>query len=150
MLNGLKIGKPFGLIKKSLIKKEAGEEPYLRAVSNVKDRISMSKFRISNHKLMIEKGRHLNLAKFDRKCPFCPNVEDETHFLLHCQTFRVLRENMLEAVREELSEELDRNNDEVMLRYLLGNIQISPIVSKYLRKTMELRDLLIEKPKQLT
>ena len=63
---------------------------------------------------------------------------------------RVLRENMLEAVREELSEELDRNNDEVMLRYLLGNIQISPIVSKYLRKTMELRDLLIEKPKQLT
>ena len=133
-----------------LIKKEAGEEPYLRAVSNVKDRISMSKFRISNHKLMIEKGRHLNLAKFDRKCPFCPNVEDETHFLLHCQTFRVLRENMLEAVREELSEELDRNNDEVMLRYLLGNIQISPIVSKYLRKTMELRDLLIEKPKQLT
>ena len=63
---------------------------------------------------------------------------------------RVLRENMLEAVREELSEELDRNNDEVTLRYLLGNIQISPIVSKYLRKTMELRDLLIEKPKQLT
>ena len=57
---------------------------------------------------------------------------------------------MLEAVGEELSEELDRNNDEIMLRYLLGNIQISPIVSKYLRKTMELRDLLIEKPKQLT
>ena len=56
---------------------------------------------------------------------------------------------MLEAEREELSEELDRNNDEIMLRYL-GNIQISPIVSKYLRKTMELRDLLIEKPKQLT
>ena len=61
-----------------LIKKEAGEEPYLRAVSNVKDRISMSKFRISNHKLMIENGRHFNLAKFDKKCPFCPNVEDET------------------------------------------------------------------------
>ena len=57
---------------------------------------------------------------------------------------------MLEAVREELSEELDRNDDEPILRYLLGNIQISPIVSKYLRKTMELRDLLIEKPKQLT
>ena len=51
---------------------------------------------------MIEKGRYLNQAKFDRKCPFCPNVEDETHFLLHCQTFRVLRENMLEAVREKL------------------------------------------------
>ena len=133
-----------------LIKKEAGEEPYLRAVSNVKDRISMSKFRLSNHKLMIEKGRHLNLAKFERKCPFCPNVEDETHFLLDCRTFRVLKENVLETFREKLSEELDRNNDEVMLRYLLGNIQISPIVSKYLRKTMELRDLLIEKPKQLT
>ena len=133
----------------SIVKMEAGEEPYLRFVKNVKDRISMSKFRLSNHKLMIEKGRHLNIERIDRKCPFCPAVEDETHFLLHCGTFSVMRECLLNSVRGILNENLNRNDDKVMLRYLLGNTQISPIVSKYLRKSMELRDFLIENPKQL-
>ena len=133
----------------STVKKEAGEEPYLRFVKNVKDRISMSKFRLSNHKLMIEKGRHLNIAKPDRKCPFCPNVEDEAHFLLHCQTFSVLRENLVNTVVQTLNEEINRNDDRSMFGYLLGNTQISPIVAKHLRKSMELRDFLIENPKQL-
>ena len=109
----------------------------------------MSKFRLSNHKLMIEKGRHLNLEKEQRICPFCPNVEDETHFLLHCCNYMAIRENMLETVGGTLNEELNRNDDEMMLRYLLGNTQISSVVAKYLRKTMELRDFLIDSPKQL-
>ena len=134
----------------SIVKKEAGEEPYLSFVRNVKDRISMSKFRLSNHKLMIEKGRHLNMEKMDRKCPFCPTVEDETHFLLHCRTFSDLRECMFDTVAGTLNDELNRNDDEMMLRYLLGNTQISPVIAKYLRKTMELRDFLIDNPKQLT
>ena len=133
----------------STAKKEAGEEPYLRFVKNVKDRISMSKFRLSNHKLMIEKGRHLNIAKPDRKCPFCPDMEDEAHFLLHCRTFSVLRENLVDTVVQTLNEEINRNDDRTMFGYLLGNTQISPIVAKHLRKSMELRDFLIENPKQL-
>jgi hypothetical protein len=64
-----------------LIKSEIREEPYLKIVKNIKDRISMTKFRLSNHKLMIEKGRHRNLDKTLRICPFCTSVEDETHFL---------------------------------------------------------------------
>ena len=32
-----------------LIKSEIREEPYLRVVKNIKDRISMTKFRLSNH-----------------------------------------------------------------------------------------------------
>ena len=50
-----------------LIKSEIGEEPYLRIVKNVKDRISMTKLRLSNHKLMIEKGRHQGLEKAHQK-----------------------------------------------------------------------------------
>ena len=133
-----------------LVKLEAGEEPYLRTVKNVRDRISMSKFRLSNHKLMIEKGRHLNLEKEHRICPFCRNVEDETHFLLHCRNYMIIREDVLKIVVGTLNEELNRNDDKMMLRYLLGNTQISPVVAKYLRKTMELRDFLIDSPKQLT
>ena len=61
-----------------------------------------------------------------------------------------MRECLLNSVRGLLNENINRNDDKVMLRYLLGNTQISPIVSKYLRKSMELRDFLIENPKQLT
>ena len=110
----------------------------------------MAKFRLSNHKLMIEKGRHLNLLKVDRKCPFCSAFEDEIHFLLKCETFSALRDTMYSSVEEKLNEELNRNDVEMMIRYLLGNTQISTIVAKYLRKTMELRDFLMDKPRQLT
>ena len=134
----------------SLVKKEAGEEPYLKTVKNIKDRISMTKFRLSNHTLMIEKGRHLNLDKADRKCPFCLSFEDEAHFLLSCRTYSVLRGDLLISVEKVLKDErLRRADSKMMLRYLLGNTEIAPIVAKYLRKTMELREFLIDRPKQL-
>ena len=60
-----------------------------------------------------------------------------------------MRESLINSVMGTLNENLNRNDDKIMLRYLLGNTQISPIVSKYLRKSMELRDFLIESPKQL-
>lgn len=134
----------------SLVKKEAGEEPYLNFVKNSNDRMSMTKFRLSNHKLMIEKGRHMNLEREDRKCPFCPSVEDENHFLLHCRIYSILREIMLSTVEEKLNEQLNRNDEMKMMRYLLGNKELSPIVAKYLKQTMELRDFLIDSPKQLS
>ena len=65
-------------------------------VTNVEKRIYLSKFRLSNHDLVIEKGRHLGLEVYLRNCPLCPEivVEDESHFLLECQTFTFLREEM--------------------------------------------------------
>ena len=53
----------------SLVKQEVRREPYLSSVKNVKDRISMTKLRLSNHELMIEKGRHLNFGHKRAKMP---------------------------------------------------------------------------------
>ena len=86
-----------------IFKKEVREEPYLRIVKNVRERISMSKFRLSNHKLMIEKGRHRNLDKTMRICPFCTSVEDEIHFLLKCEPFRFLRSELFFNVESTLN-----------------------------------------------
>ena len=133
----------------SLLKKKAGEEPYLKAVRNTNDRISMTKFRLSNHKLMIEKGRHLNLRKEDRICPFCSVYEDEKHFLLHCYIYSNLRETLLITAEEKLNIQINGCEDDILMGYLLGNTEISPIVAKYLRKSTELRDFLIDRPKQL-
>lgn len=73
----------------ALFKTTPGFETYLDEISCVKERTALTKFRISNHKLMIEKGRHSKIDRELRFCPFCPNrVEDEKHFLLECQTYK--------------------------------------------------------------
>ena len=74
-----------------------GYEKYLDQKKCVKMRTALTKFRISNHTLMIEKGRHLSpkMAKELRFCPFCPNkVEDEKHFLLECPTYKYIRSDL--------------------------------------------------------
>ena len=135
----------------SLLKQEVRREPYLSSVKNVKDRIAMTKLRLSNHELMIEKGRHSNLAISERKCPFCHLVEDEIHFLVTCNIYSILRNDLLNSVEEKLNVELMIRTDKiVMLKYLLGNIEISPLVAKYITKTMELRNFLMNNPKRVT
>ena len=50
---------------------------------------SFASFRCSSHDLLIEKGRHMNIDRDFRFCPFCLKqniyvVEDKFHFLLIC------------------------------------------------------------------
>ena len=58
---------------------------YLLSIENFSIRRSFTYIRISNHNLMIEKGRHHlpPLVVNDRVCPLCDmgEVEDEVHFL---------------------------------------------------------------------
>ena len=110
----------------------------------------MSKFRLSNHKLMIEKGRHRNLDKTMRICPFCSAVEDEIHFLLKCKPFRYLRADLLSNVESALNiRNLRQTDDRVLFKLLMENENISKMVAKYLTKSLDLREFLIEKHRQL-
>ena len=62
----------------SLFKTSPGYESYHSEVRIIEERTALTKFRLSNHLLMIEKGRHLQIEKAARYCPFCPfKVEDE-------------------------------------------------------------------------
>jgi hypothetical protein len=56
----------------------------------------LSNFRCSGHRLMIERGRHLNIDREFRFCEFCLernvySVEDEFHYLLVCPKLNALR-----------------------------------------------------------
>ena len=56
-------------------------------IKNRKHRVAFSKYRLSDHILNIEKGRHSrpSIPREERKCQFCPTkVEDEIHFLTEC------------------------------------------------------------------
>ena len=55
------------------MKTEAGREQYLDSIKNIKDRTALTKIRFSNHELMIEKGKHLDLQENQRLCPLCDN-----------------------------------------------------------------------------
>ena len=64
-------------------------EPYLFNL-NPRYRIALTRFRLSNHLLWIEKGRHMKpiLDKKMRLCDLCKTeIEDESHFLLFCPLY---------------------------------------------------------------
>jgi hypothetical protein len=70
-------------------------ETYLLNVRDFKLRRIISKFRLSNHQLAIEKGRHVRpiIPADQRYCKLCNSdkIENEEHFLCDCQKFEVLR-----------------------------------------------------------
>ena len=70
-------------------------EPYLLQIKDSAMRRSLCCFRISCHPLQIEKGRYHRprpIPAGRRYCPLCHKrgrdvVEDETHFLLECNSY---------------------------------------------------------------
>ena len=56
-------------------------ENYLSKIENIQH----------NHCLEIGKGRRQGIDKDNRFCPFCPkSIEDEKHFLLQCEIYKIL------------------------------------------------------------
>jgi hypothetical protein len=72
-------------------------ESYLSCVQICKYRIALTRFRVSAHGLLIERGRYTNLKRHERMCKCCNmNVlENEYHFLLVCPAFLHLRKQFL-------------------------------------------------------
>lgn len=58
----------------------------------------MFKFRTSNHKFPIEKGRWENIDHADRKCNLCQknDIGDEFHYLLVCPFFKSERNHAVD------------------------------------------------------
>ena len=61
----------------------------------------ITKFRISNHCLLIEKGRYLKIPRENRVCQLCNVVEDEKHFLLECNRNQEARKTYIEKAKTE-------------------------------------------------
>ena len=59
----------------------------------MEQRRAISKIRCSDHHLEIEKGRHKNIPRSERKCRLCSlgEIETEQHFLLKCDAYNTLR-----------------------------------------------------------
>ena len=92
------------------IKQNFGLEPYLLILRKFEKRKILTKFRISSHNLMIEKGRHYGIPREERICPNCKL--EEVHFLLSCPCHSQSRINLLSMIsmRCHLFNSLSKNN----------------------------------------
>ena len=132
----------------ALFKTTPGFEKYLDEISSLKERTALTKLRLSNHKLMIEKGRHTRpkTHKSLRLCPFCPDqVEDEKHFLIGCQTYKHFRSNLYNEVKN-IYPTITNQPHEYRFLNLMGDANTVQI-SRFTSKAMELRDFLLNNHK---
>ena len=130
----------------AIFKNEIGFEKYLSDIKNPVTRTILTKFRLSNHKLMIEVGRFKDIPKEMRFCPFCPKmVETEAHFLLRCSAYNSIRGDMLESINT-LNPNFNYYSEEQKLKYLLTDIDYSTV--SYIKNSWELRNFLMAQHKR--
>ena len=88
-------------------------EDYLRQVTNVQHRITLTKLFLSNHKLAIEAGRYVRPYKKqeERICPICKkDVEDEIHFLTLCPAYQEKRSTLFEYSVKQRIQNISKQN----------------------------------------
>ena len=74
-------------------------EDYLREVTNILHRITLTKLRLSNHKLAIESGRYVRPYKKpkERICSISKkDVEGEIHFSTLCPAYQEKKSTLFE------------------------------------------------------
>ena len=127
----------------ALFKKNIGIESYLVEIRNPETRSAITKFRLSNHCLMIETGRYTNIPKESRFCPFCENLpETESHFLIDCPTYKPLRDRLLKRTMQNVQ----YYTADQKMESLLTNIDLNTI--EYIVNAFKLRIFLLQKYKR--
>ena len=131
----------------SRLKKSIGCEEYLTKIENIQERTSFSKLRLSNHSLMIEKGRHEKIERSSRYCPFCPNtVEDEIHFIVTCKSFIKVRIETWEKISQKIPSFQHLTDTQKFVLLMSDNSFIS-VIAQYICRALEIRNFLIDKHK---
>ena len=86
-------------------KSEFKREKYLEYVKDFKTRSTLSRFRISAHKLEIERGRYtIPKTKLEnRYCKQCNllAIEDEVHFLIECPKYNTFRSELFQKIENK-------------------------------------------------
>ena len=126
----------------SQFKNRISLEPYLSLIRNRKHRVQFSKLRLSDHKLMIELGRHNKIPREKRVCPLCKlGIEDEVHFTLKCQFFQKPRSTFLSALKKRCTS-FSGLAENQKLHFLLTNEnqQICNIFSRYLYELADMHE----------
>ena len=101
---------------------------------NKQERSAMAQFRCGILPLRIETGRFTNEPSQERFCKLCNNgsIEDEEHFLLHCDAFKLHRETFYQNIRLDKNAHVNLN-----LKMLMENYQRQ--TSKFINELFQFR-----------
>ena len=138
-----------------LLKHNFGVESYLENIHDKSIKKCLSSFRISTHKLRIERGSFVGEKPEDRLCITCNKTEDEVHFLCQCQKY----ENQRKTLYDKLTDfkNISRIDPDELFISLLTNCDriVMNAVGKYIQecnitKTSRLIISLYSKPLYIT
>ena len=102
----------------------------------------MTKIRLSNHHLMIEKGRYTNIDRKNRVCPFCPkDIEDEIHFITTCPSYAHNRKSLFAALG--LQNAVLNSPKPCLFEFLMTNEKAVPQTAKFISKSSYIREFLL-------
>ncbi len=108
------------------LKREYSMAEYLFTVSDKKLRSTLTRYRLSGHKLMIETGRHRQtwLPPEQRLCSHCDlnQMEKELHFLTECSKYTDIRTVYYDKI-QQIHPTFTTLPDQEKLAYLLGRTQ---------------------------
>ena len=120
-------------------------EKYLYQVKNPKYRINLTRFRLSNHTLLIETGRYARprIDRNERKCFKCENeIEDEFHFVTICPLYDQERVILFQRCCEN-SIHFDTNlNNEQKFFFIMTNEcpKITEALAKFVFNSFKIRE----------
>jgi hypothetical protein len=107
------------------------KEDYLTECHITTHRQKFARLRLSAHNLQIEKDRYTNKNRLPPKlriCKICDlgECEDESHFVMKCPRYSVLRHNLFVKIRE-LYPSFDTLNDDSKFIWLMANVDVNII-----------------------
>ena len=115
--------------------------PYLYTIQNALTRMSVSKLRLVNNDLSVNKGRFQKLPRDAQLCKLCPNtIEDEAHFLLVCNLYNDLRKSRDDKICLVNDSYLMLNDNQKVIYLLRCDKNIAGIVGEFVSKSFKLRD----------
>ena len=118
-----------------LVKNEYKCEKYLESLNSEYRKI-ICKMRISDHALLIERGRYTKIPRDLRLCQSCNKIEDEFHFVLECTLNENLRSDLFTAL--DISNQMN-NKDKI--KYILNpdSKEHVRLLGSFLKQSFSLR-----------
>ena len=114
-------------------------ENYLLQISSFKNRQKFTKFRTSDHFLLIETGRYKNIPRLQRLCHKCNILEDEFHFFLNCEVNKQPRNDLFSSIKNNLPS-FQNMTPLMKIQFLLSpNLDLLPAISTFINQSIELR-----------
>ena len=116
-------------------------DKYYLAHPNKITRQKISKFRVSDHDLLIETGRYKKIPREERVCSVCKMLDDEVHFFFHCKINEKFRVSLYKYYNEKYSIDPTTKGDLENLVLILNPStpdDIKTVVS-FINQSLELR-----------